>query len=144
MRIWILNHYAAPPDQPAGTRHYDFGRVLAAQGHDVTIFASSFSHLSRQEEHLRPGERLRVEMIDGVRFVWIRTTSYTGNDHRRARNMMSYVLGVLLGPAPLPAAGRDCRLLSTLGRGRGRVPDRPDPPGAFRVRGAGPVAQDPD
>ena len=95
MRIWILNHYAAPPDQPAGTRHYDFGRVLTAQGHDVTIFASSFSHLSRQEEHLRPGERLRVDVIDGVRFVWIRTTSYTGNDHRRARNMMSYVLGVL-------------------------------------------------
>ena len=41
MRIWILNHYASPPDRPAGTRHYEFGRLLAGWGHDVTIFASS-------------------------------------------------------------------------------------------------------
>ena len=59
MRIWILNHYASPPDRPAGTRHYEFGRVLAAQGHDVTIFASSFSHFSRREERLIPGERMK-------------------------------------------------------------------------------------
>jgi glycosyltransferase involved in cell wall biosynthesis len=96
MRIWILNHYASPPDQPAGTRHYDFGRVLASQGHDVTIFASSFCHFSRREERLRPGERIRAEYVDGVRFVWIRTASYTGNDHRRLLNMMSYALGVLV------------------------------------------------
>jgi len=96
MRIWILNHYASPPDRPAGTRHYELGRVLASQGHDITIFASSFCHFSRQEERLEPGERIRVEFIDGVRFVWIRTTPYSGNDHRRARNMMSYTLGVVL------------------------------------------------
>jgi glycosyltransferase involved in cell wall biosynthesis len=95
MRIWILNHYASPPDRPAGTRHYDFGRVLAAQGHDITIFASSFSHFSRREERLKPGERTRAEIIDGVRFVWIRTTPYSGNDYRRALNMISYALGVL-------------------------------------------------
>jgi glycosyltransferase involved in cell wall biosynthesis len=96
MRIWILNHYASPPDRPAGTRHYELGRVLASQGHDITIFASSFCHFSRQEERLEPGERIRVEFIDGVRFVWIRTTPYSDNDHHRARNMMSYALGVVL------------------------------------------------
>ena len=53
MRIWILNHYASPPDKAAGTRHYDFGRVLAEQGHEVTIFASSFNHLSGKEGDLR-------------------------------------------------------------------------------------------
>jgi glycosyltransferase involved in cell wall biosynthesis len=95
VRIWIFNHYASPPDRPAGTRHYEFGRVLAAQGHDITIFASSFCHFSRQEERLKPGERIRVEIIDGVRFVWVRTTPYSGNDHRRAMNMLSYALGVL-------------------------------------------------
>lgn len=96
MRIWILNHYASPPDRPAGTRHYEFGRVLAAQGHEITIFASSFSHFSRQEERLGPGERTRVEWVDGVRFVWVRTTRYTRNDLRRVRNMLSYAAGVVL------------------------------------------------
>lgn len=96
MKIWILNHYASPPDRPAGTRHYEFGRVLAARGHEVTIFASSFSHFSRQEERLAGGERTRVEWVDGVRFVWVRTTSYTRNDIRRLRNMLSYAAGVML------------------------------------------------
>ena len=96
MRIWILNHYASPPDRPAGTRHFEFGRVLAAQGHEITIFASSFSHFSRQEERLAPGQRTRVEWVDGVRFVWVRTTRYTRNDVRRVGNMLSYAAGVLL------------------------------------------------
>jgi glycosyltransferase involved in cell wall biosynthesis len=90
MRIWILNHYASPPDRAAGTRHYDFGRVLAEQGHEVTIFASSYNHLSRQEERLSPGERMRVEWFDGVRFVWVRTPPYAGNNYRRVANMLSY------------------------------------------------------
>ena len=77
MRIWILNHYAAPPDQPAGTRHYDLGRVLTQQGHDVTIFASSFSHFTLREERLQRKERMRIEYVDGVRFAWIRTTPYS-------------------------------------------------------------------
>lgn len=95
MRIWILNHYASPPDRPAGTRHYEFGRLLAGWGHDVTIFASSFSHFSRAEERLAPGERMRAEVVDGVRFVWIRTIPYSGNDHRRVLNMVSYAAGVV-------------------------------------------------
>ncbi len=90
MKIWILNHYASPPDRAAGTRHYDFGRVLAGQGHEVTIFASSYSHFSRQEERLSPGERMRIECVDGVRFVWVRTPPYAGNNYRRVANMLSY------------------------------------------------------
>jgi glycosyltransferase involved in cell wall biosynthesis len=90
MKIWILNHYASPPDRAAGTRHYDFGRVLAGQGHEVTIFASSYNHFSRQEERLSPGERMRVECVDGVRFVWVRTPPYAGNNYRRVANMLSY------------------------------------------------------
>jgi glycosyltransferase involved in cell wall biosynthesis len=95
MRIWILNHYASPPDRPAGTRHYEFGRALAEQGHEVTIFASSFCHFSRQEERLRPGERMRAEYVDGVRFIWVRTVSYADNDYRRVLNMAGYTVGVL-------------------------------------------------
>jgi glycosyltransferase involved in cell wall biosynthesis len=70
--------------------------VLAEQGHEVTIFASSYSHLSRKEERLSPGERLRVECFDGVRFVWVRTLPYAGNDYRRVANMLSYAAHTIL------------------------------------------------
>ena len=56
----------------------------------MTIFASSYNHMSRKEERLSPGERLRVEWFDGVRFVWVRTPPYGGNDYRRVVNMLSY------------------------------------------------------
>jgi glycosyltransferase involved in cell wall biosynthesis len=102
MRIWILNHYALPPDRAGGTRHYEFGRLLAGWGHDVTIFASGFSHFSLAEERLAAGERRRVEVIDGVRFVWIRTTPYRGNGRRRALNMASYAAGVLRAQHAFP------------------------------------------
>lgn len=95
VRIWILNHYASPPDQAAGTRHYDLGRVLAGQGHDVTIFASSFSHATLREQRLERGERTRVDCVDGVHFLWIRTTPYSSNDRRRALNMLSYAVGAI-------------------------------------------------
>lgn len=96
MKIWILNHYASGPDRPAGTRHYDFARVLARSGHDITIFASSFSHHSLREERLAPGRWLRSQRMDGVRFVWLRTVPYTRNGPRRLLNMLSYTAGVLL------------------------------------------------
>jgi glycosyltransferase involved in cell wall biosynthesis len=95
MRIWILNHYASPPDQPTGTRHYDLGRVLVRQGHDVTIFASGFSHITLREDRLQANERMRIDCIDGVRFVWLRTTPYSANDGRRALNMLSYAFNAI-------------------------------------------------
>jgi len=95
MRIWILNHYASPPDRPVGTRHYDLGRVLAKQGHDVTIFASGFSHFTLREERLRRNECVRTEDVDGVRFVWLRTVPYARNNGRRALNMLSYSVSAI-------------------------------------------------
>ena len=119
MNIWILNHYATPPDTPGGTRHYDFARELVKQKHQVTIFASAFSHRTRKEERLKREQSYRREKINGVEFVWLRTSPYYGgNDWRRVVNMLSYAfrivpLGlrlkerpdVILASSPHPFAG---------------------------------------
>lgn len=89
MNIWILNHYATTPDEPA-TRSYDIGKQLVKKGHRVTIFASSFSHYKFREKRLQPGERWRAEEYDNVRFIWLKTTPYKGNEWRRVINMLSY------------------------------------------------------
>ncbi len=102
MRIWVFNHYASPPDRPAGTRHYDFGRVLASQGHEVTIFASSYSHHSLHEERLGCRQWMRAELVDGVRFVWVRSLPYVRNDYRRVLNMLSYTVGVIAAQQRFP------------------------------------------
>jgi len=102
-KLWIVNHYADAPDRASGTRHFDLGRRLVAAGFDVTIVASGFSHVSGREERLGSRQLYRIEHFDGVRFVWLRTLSYRGNDWRRQLNMLSFVATLLLVQARLRA-----------------------------------------
>ena len=92
MNIWVFNHYAHPPDLPGGTRHFDLGRELVRRGHKVTIFASSFHHYLHREVRLVPGEKWKIEDVEGVQFVWLRTPPYQRNDWRRVRSMVSFML----------------------------------------------------
>lgn len=94
MNIWIFNHYAITPDLPGGTRHFDLSRELVKRGHQVTIFASGFHHHQHREAKLRPKERWKVDNVDGVTFVWLKTFPYQRNDWRRVLNMVSYTLRV--------------------------------------------------
>lgn len=87
--IWIFNHYATKPDEPA-TRSYDFAKEFAKKGHKATIFASAFSHYRLETKYLDSGEKCRSEIVENVRFIWIRTFPYKRNNWRRALNMASY------------------------------------------------------
>lgn len=96
-KIWIMNHYAISPKFGGGTRHYDFAVELVKQGYEVSIFASSFDHKSR-EEKLAKGENFKIEIIDGIKFIWIKTYNYKKNDFRRLINIFSFgVKSYLIG-----------------------------------------------
>jgi len=128
MNIWMLNHYAAPPDTPGITRHYDLAREFIKHGHKTTIFSSSFDHRTRKEKRLYERQTSRKETFDSVDFVWIRTYPYYGgNDWRRAANMLSYAFAVvpqgiklqekpdiILASSPHPFAGLAGWLLAGL------------------------------
>jgi len=93
--IWILNHYAISLDMSGGTRHYDLGKELVRRGHKVTIFASGFDHNTKKYIKVHSKERYKIEDYDVVRFVWINTIPYYGNDWRRILNIISYGVRVL-------------------------------------------------
>lgn len=90
--MWIFNHYAIAPDQSGGTRHYDLARALTGHGYDVTIIAAGVSHVTGQEERVQPGRLIATRVIDGVRFVWLRTPRYRGNGVARVLNMATYAV----------------------------------------------------
>ena len=100
--VWIVNHYASLPDQPSGTRHLTLAKELVARGHSVTIFAASFGHHSGVDRRLRARDLYRREALDGVRFVWLRTTAYHGNDWRRQVNMLSFLVAFMVVQAREP------------------------------------------
>lgn len=96
INLWIFQHYATPPDTVSGTRHFNFAKKLINFGYDVTIFAAGFNHSTLREERLSSNELFRIENIQGVRFVWIKTPKYAGNGWRRMLNMVFYAIRCLL------------------------------------------------
>ena len=87
MHVLFLNQYALPAGSAGITRHADIGAELVKRGHRVTIVASDYDYL-----HRRPGGRQRRSelMDDGVRFIWLQTGTYAGNDSSRVRSMARY------------------------------------------------------
>lgn len=78
-----------------GTRHYDFAKELVKRGHQVTIIASSFHYSKYQEMKDYAVSSYLVEMIDGVRFIWLKTPPYFGNGVGRVKNMLGYTYNAL-------------------------------------------------
>jgi len=79
------------------------------RGHRVTIFASSFHYYQHQETKLSAHEKWKIETVEGVSFVWIRTFRYERNDWRRVLNMLSYSIRAWRLGRMLPKLDRDVR-----------------------------------
>jgi glycosyltransferase involved in cell wall biosynthesis len=92
MNILIVNQYALPPSQPGGTRHHDFGRLLARRGHHVTIVASNFHYASRVHFDVRRQE----QEIDSVRFKWVSTPAYQNDGIARLWNNVVFAVKTTL------------------------------------------------
>ncbi|MCS7254557.1 MAG: glycosyltransferase family 4 protein [Armatimonadetes bacterium] len=109
MIVWIFNHYAVPPNLPGGTRHYDLGRKLVERGHQVAIIASSFHYYMHKETRLELWEKWKIEDINNIKFIWIKTPSYCRNDWRRMQNMLVYALRAWLLGRNLPKLTPDVK-----------------------------------
>jgi glycosyltransferase involved in cell wall biosynthesis len=89
MNILLINHYAGSPGLGMEYRPYYLAREWVRLGHQVTIVAASFSHLRSTQPAMTGGAT--EELIDGVRYVWLRTSPYQGNGLRRVWNMLQFV-----------------------------------------------------
>lgn len=94
--LWV-NHFAVPPSEGGGTRHFEMGRALAKRGWGVTIAASDFNLHAREYTRRAGADDRSVvpEEIDGVRFRWMWAAPYRSNDWRRAWNWLSFSRSLL-------------------------------------------------
>lgn len=89
MIIFIFRQYASAPYLPGGTRHYEIAKAMVDDGASVYIFCSNFSHSSKK--HCKAvKDSYRIELIDGVNFVWLHTSSYKKNGLLRLCGMIQY------------------------------------------------------
>ena len=70
-------------------RPYYMARQWRKAGHDVTIVAASESHVRSRRVDVKGA--LTEQIIDGIRYVWLKTPKYNGNGARRALNMAVFV-----------------------------------------------------
>lgn len=88
MNILYIFHYAGSPEYGMSFRPYYMAREWVRQGHNVTIIASSFSHL-RQKNPVVTHDFLE-EVVDGIKYVWLQGNEY-GGAIARIKNIASFV-----------------------------------------------------
>ncbi len=103
MKIWILNHYAIPPDRAGGTRHFDLAKEWEKRGHKTTIIAANFDYMMRTAT-AQASKQCTNSIINGIEFVQITTRPYYKNDWRRFMSMVDYGVNAFrcLHKAPPP------------------------------------------
>lgn len=119
MRLWMINHYAVPPTEAGGTRHYSLARALVGKGHEVYIICSNINHWTGQQSPPAPGQSYVQQDIDGVHFIRLSTPAYGHSSIRRMINMLAFAYKIgtkklaglprpdyIIGSSPHPFAAR--------------------------------------
>lgn len=71
MNIVYINHYAGSDKHGMEYRPYFMAKRWVEAGHNVTIVASSYSHLRTKNPDMR-GQATMEEMHDGIRYFGLR------------------------------------------------------------------------
>lgn len=94
-KIWIINQHAHTPERGTGIRHYAISKYLVRDGYEVCVFSSNQLHSSAQNSIEVGKEGYKEELVDGVRFIYVKTHAYKKNDIHRIINILSYYFSVL-------------------------------------------------
>ena len=89
MDIWLINHYAVPPQYYPLARQANFAKYMQKMGHTVTIFASSTVHDS-DKNLITDGQKWREETVDGIHYVYIKCKDYLGSGLKRVYNICEF------------------------------------------------------
>ena len=89
MDIWLINHYAVPPQYYPLARPTLFAKHLMNMGHTVTVFAASTVHNS-DKNLISDGSPWREETVDGVHYVYIKCLDYQGSGLKRIYNICEF------------------------------------------------------
>ena len=88
-RVWVFNHYAAPPQYETRVRNNVMAKYLMQEGYDVTIFTASTVH-NTNINLINDGSAFIRREYDGLKFVHVRVPNYSGNGLSRKINMLLF------------------------------------------------------
>jgi len=65
IRVLLIHQAFCGPNDPGGTRHYEFARRMVAKNHRFSVVTSNLSYLTGQE--VNQNQPRRFESLDGIR-----------------------------------------------------------------------------
>jgi glycosyltransferase involved in cell wall biosynthesis len=93
MKILLINHYAGAPKYGMVFRPYYLAYEWVRRGHKVTVVGASYSHLRYKNPNVVG--RYLTEWIDGIKYIWLKTTPYRGNGWGRLANIFTFLIRLL-------------------------------------------------
>lgn len=91
MNILYINHYAGSIYHGMEYRPYYLAREWVKAGHKVTIVASNLSHIRNKNIAIADDADYLRENIDGIDYIWCKTTPYGENGLKRVINIFSFL-----------------------------------------------------
>ncbi len=95
MNIWIINHYAMPPKYEMRVRNNKMAKYLMNNGHNVKIISASTLHNTDIDLMENSDLKIIEKNYDGLEFVHIKTSKYSGNSIRRIFNHVQFPIRLL-------------------------------------------------
>ncbi|MER2000362.1 MAG: glycosyltransferase, partial [Lysinibacillus sp.] len=89
MNILLINHYAGSQQHGMEFRPYYLAKEWVKKGHQVTIIGASYSHLRTQNIEINAGFMFE-EQIEGIRYIWLKTSEYANNGLSRLKNTFEF------------------------------------------------------
>lgn len=89
MNILLINHYAGSIYHGMEYRPYYLAKEWVDNGHSVTIVAADKSHIRAKNPTIN--NEYEIEMIDGIKYIWIKTSEYAENGAKRFINILSFL-----------------------------------------------------
>lgn len=89
--ILIFCHYGQQPPYNTMLRYHNWGKFLIKFGYNTTIVAASTVH-NTDIDVMKENEGKSESIVDGVRYLYIKTPYYKGNGMSRIINMFTYAI----------------------------------------------------
>jgi len=98
LRILLISQYFFTREQAGSARLYEFGRRLAAAGHQPTLVTTFIDNFAKEVPERYRGRWLVREQIDGLMVIRVRAYSrYRGSYARRIVNFLSFMVMATVG-----------------------------------------------
>lgn len=95
MKVWILNHYAIPPQYGGLNRHFYFSKNLINMNIDTKIFTASKIHNSNKNFMSEQKGLSREIYFEDVKYEFVKTGEYSNNGIKRIFSFIQFPFNLI-------------------------------------------------